>query len=91
MVKIRLSRLGAKKRPFYQIVVSDNRSPRNGKFIEKIGFFNPIILKNSKNTLQINFDRLKYWKNNGALISNRVKSLIKKSIKNTTIIKELKI
>ncbi|XBC38025.1 MAG: 30S ribosomal protein S16 [Buchnera aphidicola (Floraphis choui)] len=76
MVKIRLARVGAKKRPFYQIIVADNRCPRNGKFIEKVGFFNPISLKNSNN-IYINFTKLQYWIKNGAQISDRVKHLIK--------------
>ncbi|XBC37512.1 MAG: 30S ribosomal protein S16 [Buchnera aphidicola (Meitanaphis microgallis)] len=74
MVKIRLSRLGTKKRPFYQIVTADNRCPRNGKFIEKIGFFNPI---SSNNNISIDMKRLQYWIKNGAMISDRIKNLIK--------------
>ncbi|XBC42142.1 MAG: 30S ribosomal protein S16 [Buchnera aphidicola (Meitanaphis elongallis)] len=74
MVKIRLSRLGTKKRPFYQVVIADNRCPRNGKFIEKIGFFNPI---SSNNNISIDMKRLQYWIKNGAMISDRIKNLIK--------------
>jgi small subunit ribosomal protein S16 len=76
MVKIRLSRHGSNKKPFYKIVVSDIRSARNGRFIEKIGFFNPICCF-EKNKLQINLKKVKYWCKVGAKISNRVKYLIK--------------
>ncbi|XBC44207.1 MAG: 30S ribosomal protein S16 [Buchnera aphidicola (Schlechtendalia peitan)] len=77
MVKIRLARLGSKNRPFYKIVVADSRCPRNGKFIEKLGFFNAIPWKNSNN-IYINFERLQYWIKNGALMSSRVQYLVKK-------------
>lgn len=76
MVKIRLTRKGAKKRPFYQIIVTDSRNARNGKFIEKIGFFNPIEINTNK-SINIKIDRLKYWIKNGAQLSNRVNSIIK--------------
>lgn len=76
MVRIRLSRVGSKNRPFYHIIVSDKRSARNGKFIEKIGFFNPISSGKSVK-LKFNLNRLNYWINVGAKISNRVKVLIK--------------
>ncbi|WP_343183410.1 30S ribosomal protein S16 [Buchnera aphidicola] len=77
MVKIRLSRNGSNKKPFYKIVVTDSRSSRNGKFIEKIGFFNPII--NNKNiSFQINKEKIKYWISVGAKMSYRLKYLIKK-------------
>ncbi|CAL4322463.1 30S ribosomal protein S16 [Buchnera aphidicola] len=76
MVKIRLSRHGSRKKPFYRIVVTDSRSARNGRFIEKIGFFNPIgYLKNEK--FKINFNKVEYWKKIGAKISPRVQYLIK--------------
>ncbi|CAL4322404.1 30S ribosomal protein S16 [Buchnera aphidicola (Periphyllus testudinaceus)] len=78
MVKIRLSRHGSKKKPFYKIVVTDSRSARNGKFIEKIGFFNPIYHKKEK-SFSINIDKVKYWTSVGAKISNRIQSLIKKN------------
>ncbi|NIH41066.1 MAG: 30S ribosomal protein S16 [Buchnera aphidicola (Periphyllus aceris)] len=77
MVKIRLSRHGSNKKPFYRIIVTDSRSARNGKFIEKIGFFNP-LLKNKKTSLNINLEKVKYWVKVGAKISERVKQLIKK-------------
>ncbi|QCI23571.1 30S ribosomal protein S16 [Buchnera aphidicola] len=83
MIKIRLTRIGAKKCPFYQIIIADSRCPRNGKFIEKLGFFNPISPQNCSN-IYINFNRLEYWTKNGAKISNRVKYLIKKVIREDT-------
>lgn len=76
MIKIRLSRYGNKKRPFYKIVVADSRFPRDGRFIEKIGFFNPIAQGKSK-TLHINLQRVEHWINQGAQMSDRSKQLIK--------------
>ncbi|MCR3755167.1 MAG: 30S ribosomal subunit protein S16 [Candidatus Westeberhardia cardiocondylae] len=75
MVKIRLSRRGSKNSPFYLIVVADSRSPRNGRFIEQIGFFNPFIKDISKK-VYFNNDRIEYWRNKGAVMSKRVFSLI---------------
>ena len=65
-VKIRLSRHGAKKRPYYRIVVADIRSPRDGKFIEKVGTFNPLKEKGDENRLNLQLDRIKHWLGNGA-------------------------
>ena len=76
MVVIRLARGGAKKRPFYSIVVADKRRSSTGKFIERIGFFNPIAHE-SEESLKINLDRVDYWLSNGAKASDRVRSLIK--------------
>ncbi|AEO08180.1 30S ribosomal protein S16 [Buchnera aphidicola] len=76
MVKIRLSRYGTKKRPFYKMVVADSRFSRNGRFIEKIGFFNPIA-KGASEILKINLQRVQYWINQGAQMSDRTKQLIK--------------
>ncbi|CAL4322109.1 30S ribosomal protein S16 [Buchnera aphidicola (Pterocallis alni)] len=75
MVKIRLSLHGAKKKPFYKIVVADSRFPRDGRFIEQVGFFDPKITEKSKNTT-LNIDRINFWIKNGAILSNRVKKLI---------------
>ncbi|VFP81685.1 30S ribosomal protein S16 [Candidatus Erwinia haradaeae] len=77
MVTIRLARHGAKKRPFYQVVVTNSRSPRNGRFIEKVGFFNPIASGYAK-PLVLNIERIDYWIKQGASVSDRVKALIKK-------------
>ncbi|CAL4043264.1 30S ribosomal protein S16 [Buchnera aphidicola (Tetraneura ulmi)] len=77
MVKIRLARHGSKKKPFYKIVIADNRFFRNGRFIEKIGFFNPIEKDNSKK-LSVNLNNLKKWIRKGAQMSQKIKFLIKK-------------
>src|SRR6187551_3436562 len=69
---IRLSRGGAKKRPFYRIVVTDSRSPRDGRFIEKIGHFDPMVAKDSPKRLVIDLDRAKGWISKGAQPSDRV-------------------
>jgi small subunit ribosomal protein S16 len=76
MVTIRLSRGGAKKRPFYQVVVTDSRNPRDGRFIERLGFFNPIAA-GKEVSLQLDMERVDYWLNNGAQPSERVQHLIK--------------
>lgn len=76
MVTIRLSRGGAKKRPFYQMVVADSRKPRDGRFIENVGFFNPIA-KGGEEKLRINMERIEYWVGTGAKPSDRVAALIK--------------
>jgi len=75
MVKIRLSRGGAKQRPFYHIVVTDVRKPRDGRKIERIGFFNPVA-RGQEQRLRIDLDRVDYWKSVGAQLSGRVKSLV---------------
>ncbi|CAL4323721.1 30S ribosomal protein S16 [Buchnera aphidicola] len=75
MVKIRLARHGAKKRPFYKIVVADSRFSRDGRFIERIGYFNPIAKAQSKNIV-FNLERIKHWIQKGAKMSDRVKKLI---------------
>lgn len=76
MVVIRLSRSGAKKRPFYHLVVADKKRSRDGRFIERIGYFNPIAAGKDL-PLIINIERLQYWITNGAQPSDRVKHLIK--------------
>ncbi|MDF2691434.1 MAG: rpsP [Gammaproteobacteria bacterium] len=76
MVVIRLSRTGAKKRPFYHVVVADQRYPRGGRYIEKIGFFNPVAAgKDIK--LHLEVERVQHWISQGAQASDRVSSLIK--------------
>ncbi len=72
---IRLARAGTKKKPFYRIVVTDRRSPRDGDFIEKIGTFNPLLAKDSATRLVVSNDRAKHWLSVGALPSERVNSL----------------
>ncbi|MSP28790.1 MAG: 30S ribosomal protein S16 [Methylococcales bacterium] len=76
MVTIRLSRGGAKNRPFYQIVVTDSRSSRDGRYIERIGFFNPVARGNEEK-LRLDSERVEYWKTKGAQPSERVAQLIK--------------
>ena len=76
MVKIRLSRGGSKKRPFYHIVSTDSRSSRDGKYIERLGFYNPSAKKNEED-IRIDLERFSYWKSVGAQVSDRVKKLIK--------------
>ncbi|MDF7680162.1 30S ribosomal protein S16 [Enterobacteriaceae bacterium ESL0689] len=76
MVTIRLARHGAKKRPFYQVVVTDSRNPRNGRFIERVGFFNPIASANEEG-VRLDLDRIAHWVGLGATVSDRVASLIK--------------
>lgn len=74
MVTIRLARAGAKKRPFYHVVVADKRRARDGKFIERLGFFNPLLAVGS--AFQVRMDRIQYWVANGAQPSERVQKLI---------------
>lgn len=80
MVTIRLQRGGAKKRPFYQVVVTDSRSARNGRFIENIGFFNPTA-RGQAERLRLDLDRIEYWVGHGAGLSDRVASLVKEARK----------
>jgi small subunit ribosomal protein S16 len=75
MVKIRLSRGGAKKHPFYHIVVTDSRKARDGRKIERVGFFNPVA-RGQEERLRLDLDRVDYWKGVGAQLSDRVKSLV---------------
>ncbi len=79
-VKIRLARFGAKKRPFYRIVVADSRAPRDGRFIERIGQYDPMLSKDNKNCVVVKAYRLKYWLNVGAQASERVLWFINKGI-----------
>lgn len=75
-VKIRLKRIGAKKAPFYRVVVADSRSPRDGRFIEEIGYYNPIT---EPAEVKIDAEKAQKWLNNGAQPSDTVRSLLKKS------------
>ena len=78
MVIIRLARSGAKKNPYYFITVADERRPRDGAFIERLGFFNPSA-KGNEERLRIDLDKLESWVSNGAQVSERVNSLIKEA------------
>ena len=71
MVVIRLSRGGAKNRPFYNIVVADSRNPRDGRFVERVGFYNPLA-KEGEEAVRIAMDRLTYWQGKGAQASDTV-------------------
>jgi ribosomal protein S16 len=66
MLKLRLSRGGSKKRPVYKVVVADSRFPRDGRFIEKVGFFNPLLPKDKKERVGLEAERIKYWLGQGA-------------------------
>ncbi len=80
MVSIRLSRGGSKRRPFYHVVVSDSRSPRDGRYIERVGFFNPQA-RGQEESIRLDNARLDYWMSQGAKPSERVASLIKEASK----------
>lgn len=84
MIKIRLARHGTKKKPFYQIIVANIRSARNGKFIERLGFFNPFA-KTDDQKVKFFINRVEYWIKNGAKKSSPVKSLLKKYKKTKTL------
>jgi small subunit ribosomal protein S16 len=71
-VKIRLARGGAKKRPYYYIVAAHTSSPRDGRYIEQVGTFNPMLKKDDENRIKLNLDRCKYWLSVGALPTDRV-------------------
>ncbi len=80
MVTIRLSRGGAKKKPFYHVVVTDSRMPRDGRYIERLGFFNPMA-RGAEKDLEVSLDRIDHWVSQGAATTDRVKSLIKQARK----------
>lgn len=80
MVVIRLALGGSKKRPFYHIVVADKRSPRGGRYIERLGFFNPVA-KGQAVRFELNSERLEYWVSQGAQMSERVGSIVEKENK----------
>ncbi|MBV7435089.1 30S ribosomal protein S16 [Cardiobacteriaceae bacterium TAE3-ERU3] len=76
MLAIRLARGGSKKRPFYHVVATDSRNARDGRFIERLGFFNPLA-RGQEEELRLDIDRIDYWVSQGGQVSDRVKSLIK--------------
>ncbi len=80
MVVIRLARGGSKKRPFYNIVAADSRNRRDGRFIERVGFYNPVA-SGAEEPLRIATDRLTYWQQNGAQLSPTVARLVKQAAK----------
>jgi small subunit ribosomal protein S16 len=71
-VVIRMARAGTKKRPFYHIVAADSRSPRDGRFIERLGYYNPLLPKDKTERLKLDFDKVKVWMSKGAQPSDRV-------------------
>ena len=75
MVRLRLTRRGAKKRPFYRVVAADQRAPRDGRFIEQLGFYDPM---QEPKKIELKLDRVDYWLENGAQATDTVKSLINK-------------
>jgi small subunit ribosomal protein S16 len=75
MVMIRLTRVGAKKRPFFRVVVCEGRTARDGSFVESLGFYNP---RTSPETLNIDFDRLNYWLGKGATPSDTLRTLVER-------------
>ncbi len=76
MVTIRLARGGSKKRPFYHLTVSDSRNARNGRFIERVGFFNPVA-RGQEERLRVDAERVAFWQGQGAQLSERVARLVK--------------
>ena len=71
-MKIRLARGGSKKRPFYRIVAADSRMPRDGRFIEKLGTYNPLLPKDSEERVKMNMERIQYWLDHGAQPTDRI-------------------
>ena len=80
MVVIRLSRSGAKKRPFYNIVVADSHERRDGRFIERVGFYNPVA-QGAEKRVELNLERIKHWVDNGAQLTDKVADLYKAAAK----------
>lgn len=72
MLKVRLSRWGAKNRPYYNIVVAESRAARDGKFLEKVGTYNPLLPKDHADRVKLNAERIKYWISKGAQVTDRV-------------------
>ena len=75
-MKIRLARGGSKKRPFYRIVAADSRMPRDGRFIEKLGTYNPLLAKDSEDRVKMNMERVQYWLGEGAQTTDRVARML---------------
>lgn len=84
MVTIRLSRGGAKKRPFFHLTVTDSRTSRDGRYIERVGFFNPVARGNEER-LRVDLDRINHWVGQGAQVSERVASLVEEAKTKTAV------
>ena len=78
-MKLRLARGGSKKRPFYRIVASDSRMPRDGRYIEKLGTYNPLLPKDSEDRIQMDMERVQYWLDQGAQPTDRVSRFLEAS------------
>ena len=78
-LKIRLARAGAKKRPYYHIVIADSRSPRDGRFIERVGAYNPMLPSDHADRLKLSNERIQFWLDSGALPTDRVARLLGKA------------
>ena len=78
-VRIRLARGGAKKRPYYRIVAADARSPRDGRFLEKLGSYNPLLPSDAESRIVLNEERIRYWLGQGAEVSDRVARFLDKA------------
>lgn len=83
MLAIRLTRGGSKKNPFYHVVATDSRNARDGRFIERLGFFNPVA-RGQQEALRLDLERIDYWVSQGGQVSDRVKSLVKQYKKTQT-------
>ncbi|KQY98014.1 30S ribosomal protein S16 [Pseudolabrys sp. Root1462] len=79
MLVIRMARAGTKKRPFYHIVLADSRSPRDGRFIERLGYYNPLLPKDKEERLKLDMDKVKEWMTKGAQPSDRVMRFLDKA------------
>jgi len=75
-MKIRLARGGSKKRPFYSIVATDSRMPRDGRFLEKLGIYNPLLAKDSEDRIRMNVERIQYWLGQGAQPTDRIARML---------------
>ena len=75
-IKIRLARGGSKKRPFYRIVAADSRMPRDGRFVEKLGTYNPLLPKDSEDRVKMNLERIQYWMSEGAQVTDRISRML---------------
>ena len=89
MVVIRLSRSGNKNRPYFNVVVADSRKPRDGRFIERIGFYNPMAREGAE-TLRLETDRIEYWQEHGALLSETMTRIVKLHAKGPEGLVEMK-